>query len=63
MYFEQVKGKENETFMSDFILFLKREIRAIFELEYMCSVFNFVQYIFYTFYIINLSMFTILTNI
>ena len=30
---------------SDFILFLKNEIRAIFELEYMCSVFTFVQYI------------------
>ena len=32
--------------MCDFILFLNNEIRAIFELEYMCSVFTFVQYTF-----------------
>ena len=31
--------------MCDFILFLKNKIRAILELEYMCSVFTFVQYI------------------
>ena len=36
--------KKNEIFMCDFILFLKNKIRAIFHLEYMCSVFTFVQY-------------------
>ena len=30
--------------MCDFILFLKNKIGAIFELEYMCSVFIFVLY-------------------
>ena len=44
MCFEQVKAKD-EIFMCDFILFLKNEIRAMFELEYMCSIFIFVQYV------------------
>ena len=35
---------KNEIFMCDFILFLKNKIRSIFELEYMCSVFTFLQY-------------------
>ena len=33
---------KNENFMCDFISFLKNEIRTIYELEYMCSVFTFV---------------------
>ena len=45
MCFKQMKAKKkNETFMCDFILFLNDKIRAIFELEYLCSVFTFVQY-------------------
>ena len=44
MCFEQVKAK-NEIFMSDYILFLKSKIRVIFEPEYMCRIFTFVQYI------------------
>ena len=32
--------------MCDFNLFLKNKIRTVFELEYMCSVFTYVQYIF-----------------
>ena len=44
MCFKQVKAK-NDIFVCDFILFLKNKIRGIFELEYMCSVFTFVQYI------------------
>ena len=35
---------KNENFMCDDILFLTNKRRAIFELEYMCSVFTFVQY-------------------
>ena len=42
--FVHVKGKKNEIFICDFILSLKNKIRAITDLEYMCSVFNFVQY-------------------
>ena len=46
MCFEEVKAKKkkNENFVFDFILFLKNKIRDIFELEYMCSVFTFVQH-------------------
>ena len=44
MRFEQVKA-QSEIFMCDLILFLKIKLRAIFELEYTCSVFTFVQYI------------------
>ena len=33
-------------FMYDFSLFLENKIKDIFELDYMCSVFTFVQYIF-----------------
>ena len=40
-----MKAKQG-LFMCDFILFLKNKITSIFELEYMCSVFTFVQYIF-----------------
>ena len=38
--------KKKEMFMWYFILFLKNKIRAMymFELEYMCCVFTFVQY-------------------
>ena len=32
---------KNETFMCELILFLKNKVRAIFELEYMYSVFTF----------------------
>ena len=39
----------NEIFKCDFILFLKNKIRAILELEYMCSVFTFVHYFFANF--------------
>ena len=35
---------KNEFFTCDFILFLKNDIRANFELEYTCSVFTYVQY-------------------
>ena len=44
MCFEQVKAK-NEIFMSGYILFLKSKIRVIFEPEYICRIFTFVQYI------------------
>ena len=37
--------------MCDFILFLKSKIRAIFEQEFMCSVFTFVQYTYILFFI------------
>ena len=36
------KKKKNEIFMCNSILFLKNKIRAIFGLEYVCSVFTFV---------------------
>ena len=50
MCFEQVKAKKKKKKIKRnvhvcFILFLKHKIRAIFCLEYMCSVFTFVQYI------------------
>ena len=44
-YFSSKWKSKNEINMSDFISFLKNEIRAIFKLEYICSVFTFVQYI------------------
>ena len=37
--------------MCDYILFLRNKIRAIFELEYMRSVFTFVQYVIFLFII------------
>ena len=44
-YHLRCKSKpKTETFMCDFILFPKNEIKAIFELEYMSSVLTFVQY-------------------
>ena len=46
MCFEQVKAKKKK-FMCDFILFLKNKIKTIFKLEYMCSIFTYVQNIYY----------------
>ena len=49
--FRASENQKNEIFMYDFSFLLKNKIRNIFELEYVCSVFIFVQYIYLYIYL------------